>query len=114
MEDTKTTLPAEPQEAIVPVSEFKGYSLEELRYRRALVMLQREFAKEKITTKVRKIGQGKLLPGGSSSKTSGLVKAGTFASTLLTGLNYADYIMIGFSAFGTVRKIVSFFRKKTK
>lgn len=106
---------ANPQEAIAPAQKFKGYSLEELRYQRALVMLQREFAKEKITTKMRRIANGKILSSGSAtSKGSGLMRAGSLASKILTGLNYADYVMIGFSAFGTIRKVVSFFTRRKK
>lgn len=94
-------------------SDFKGYSLEELRYQRALTMLRREFAKQKINTRLNHIKNTNAFTGtASGSKASGLVRAGTIASKVLTGLNYMDYIMIGFSAFGTVKKVVNFFRKK--
>ena len=36
-------------------TKFKGYSLEDLRYRRAVVALQKEFAKSKIISKTHKL-----------------------------------------------------------
>ena len=94
---------------------FKGYSLEELRYQRALLMLKREFAKQKFNSRIRHIKNTNAFTGtASGSKSSGLVRAGSIASKVLTGLNYMDYIMIGFSAFGTVRKVFSLFRKKRR
>ncbi len=102
-----------PENVVVEDSTFKGYTLEELRYQRALVLLRREFAKQKVESGLRHIRKTNVFTGtASGSKASGLVRAGGIASKILTGLNYADYAMIGFSAFGTVRKIFSFFRKK--
>ena len=94
---------------------FKGYSLEEIRYQRALVMLKREFAKQKVNAKMASVRKNNILTGApTASKASGLMCTGSIAAKIVTGLSYMDYIMIGFSAFGTVRKEVSFFRKKKK
>lgn len=94
---------------------FKGYSLEEIRYQRALVMLRREFAKQKINAKVSSIKKNNILSGSpSASKASGFMRAGSVAAKIVNGLSYMDYVMIGFSAFGTVKKVVSFFRRKKK
>lgn len=94
---------------------FKGYTLDELRYQRALVMLRREFAKQKVNHKLRTIRKTNAFTGtASGSKSSGLVRAGSIASRILSGMNYLDYAMIGISAFGTVRKIASFFGRKKK
>lgn len=92
---------------------FKGYTLEELRYQRALVALQKEFCKSKLTRNVRNIQKSKLLnPSSSASSLPG--KVGFVASKIFTGLNYLDYAMIGFSVFGAVRKIFSIFRRNKK
>lgn len=90
---------------------FKGYTLEDIHYQRALVLLQREFAKEKIAADIRKIRKrGPFGVGGSNN--SSLAKAGTIAQKFLTGFNYVDYALVGFSAFSTIRKIFRFFKKK--
>lgn len=103
-----------PEDIVVEEKpKFNGYSLEELRYQRALVMLRREFAKQKMNNKIRSIRKTNAFTGtASGSKSSGLLRAGSIASKLVSGMNYLDYAMIGFSAFGTIRKITSFFRKK--
>lgn len=96
-----------------PENKFKGYTLEELRYQRALVLLQKEFCKSRITRNVHNLQKSNpLSPSTAASSLPG--KVGFVASKLLTGLNYLDYAMIGFSLFGTARKIFSVFRRKKK
>lgn len=92
-----------------PQNNFKGYTLEEIRYQRALVALQKEFSKTKIIRTAHNITRSNPLAPSASSMSG---KVGFVASKLLTGLNYLDYAMIGFSVFGTARKVFSFFRKK--
>jgi len=96
-----------------PENKFKGYTLEELRYQRALVLLQKEFCKSKITRNVNNLQKSNpLSPSVAASSLPG--KVGFVASKLLTGLNYLDYAMIGFSLFGAARKLFSIFRRKKK
>ncbi len=87
---------------------FGGFTLEELRYRRAVADLKKQFAHAKIGSHIQKIQKKNPFAGGGSS----MLKAGGMAGKLLTGLSYVDYAMIGFSIFNTGRKIFSFFRKK--
>lgn len=88
-------------EAIVDAqSSFKGYTIEEVRYRRAVVALQKEFAKEQVLHDVASLKKVSLLP---SKKV---------APKLLAGLNYADYALMGFSAFKYGRKIFNLFRRR--
>lgn len=89
---------------------FRGYTLNEIRYQRALAALQREFAKEKIFTQANRIRKRGVF--GTGDKQGVMAKAGGIASKVLTGFNYVDYAMIGFSAFTTLRKVFKFFRKK--
>lgn len=116
----KVNAPSEcrPEDIVVNdtnTGDFKGYSLEELRYQRALVMLRREFAKQKMHNRIRHIQKTNVFTGTpSGTKASGLVRAGSIASKILTGLNYMDYILIGYSAFGTIRKVASFFSRRRK
>ncbi len=96
-----------------PENKFKGYTLEELRYQRALVLLQKEFCKSRITRNINNLQKSNpLSPSTAASSLPG--KVGFVASKLLTGLNYLDYAMIGFSLFGTARKIFSIFRRRKK
>ncbi len=97
-----------------PVSKFKGYTLEEIRYQRALVTLQKEFCKNKLNRNLRNLNKSN--PFSSAASPSGSIpgKLGLLAGKLLTGLNYIDYAMIGFSMFGTIRKVLSLFHRKKK
>lgn len=96
-----------------PQSAFKGYTIEELRYQRALVALQKEFCATKIRRNLGNLQKSNPLKASSSSS---LLpgKFGSVVPKLLSGLNYLDYALIGFSVFGTLRKITSIFRKKKK
>lgn len=96
---------------ILKNDEFHGYTLEEIRYQRALVSLQLEFCKNKIIKNFANIQKvNPLSPTSVASSFSG--KAGAVIRKLLNGLNYLDYAVLGFSLFSSIRKITSFFRKK--
>lgn len=90
---------------------FKGYTLDEIRYQRALVALKREFCKSKLLNNVNQVKRHNPLTGNASSPAG---KVGSIASKLITGMSYLDYVMIAISVFGTARKVTSFFRKKKK
>lgn len=96
---------------IEPV-EFKGLTIREIRYRRALVALQKEFCKEKFNVSLLKLQSrspfsknympGKNAPG----------RFGAIAGKLFGGLNYLDYAVLGFDIFSALRKISRIFRHK--
>ncbi len=90
---------------------FNGYTLQELRYQRALASLKKEFAKEKALAGLNAMKEKTAL-GRLSGKVSSLGKAGGLLPKVLSSLNYADYAMLGFSVFGTVRKVWKFFKRK--
>jgi len=107
---------------IVPVNEkpgaeaprgdsvFKGYSIEELRYQRALVALRKEFCKSKVVHNAGRIrNRGFFGRNGSKSK---VAHVGGLASKIMSGLGYLDYVMIGMSVFGAGRKVFKLFRGK--
>lgn len=104
----KTT---EKSDVVAATPEFKGYTLEELKYQRALLALQKEFAKSKVIHNLSKVQNHKFL-GNSNTKTYGLGKFGGIASKILSGLSYVDYAMLGMSLFTSGRKVYSFFRRK--
>lgn len=88
--------------------EFTGYSLEELRYQRALVALQKEFCKSKVMNGVRKVQKNGI--SGASTSTGG--KAMGIFGKFLTGMSYVDYALLGLSMFRSGKKVYSFFRRK--
>lgn len=91
----------------------RGYSIDRLRYKMALTSLQRDFCKEKLINTCHST-----MNNAPWSRKSGGAGAGGFASpvlgTLLKGLSYADYVMLGFSIFKTSKNVFSFFKKKKK
>lgn len=90
--------------------DFEGYTIDELRYRRAMVALQAEYAKEHVLNNIHKI-QKHGITGGEGSKLS---RVSGVAGKLLSGLNYLDYVMIGMTLFGQGRKIFKLIRGKKK
>lgn len=89
---------------------FKGYSIEELRYQRALIALRKEFSKSKIIHNANRIRKQGFF--GRNGTTSRVTHVGNLASKVISGLGYLDYVMIGMSLFGTGRKVYKFFRGK--
>lgn len=98
---------------ILETSEFKGYTIEEIRFQRALVAMQADFCKTKFLKEWQNIQ--KLNPLSPSSDSSLPMKAaGSIALKMAKGLNYLDYIILGISVFSGVRKFTSFFRRRKK
>lgn len=92
-----------------PQKKFKGYTMDELRYQRAMTALQKEFAKQRISHRVRNLRNYSIFGKNSSSK---MTKIGNVATKLISGASYIDYAMIGYSLFNSGKKIFSIFSKK--
>lgn len=95
-----------------PAARFKGYTLEELRYQRAMTALQKEFAKSRIAHKVNNVRKRSFF--GKDTSTSTFSKVGGIAAKLLSGVSYLDYAMLGMTLFKSGKKIYSFFRRNRK
>lgn len=109
-EIVKTSGNTTPGEAEIN-NDFKGYTLEELRYQRALIALKRDFSQSKLLRNIETLQKAN--PLSSKNMTSSLQgKFGLIASKLFSGLNYLDYAMMGFSLFSSLRRIYGFFHKK--
>lgn len=94
-----------------PAKPFKGFTMEELKYQRALMALRKEFAKEQIQNSVQALRPNRQKDGQSKfANRFGL--AATVAKKLLGNLNSLDYLMVGMSAFGVAKKAYNLFRKK--
>ncbi len=72
---------------------FKGYTLDELRYRRAFALAKYEIAKMQMSNTVMSVRQGM---SGFGSK--GIV------GKILGNLNYVDYAILGFRVISKIRK----------
>ena len=93
-------------------NEFKGYTIEEIRFQRAMVAMQADFCKTRFMKSLCNIQ--KVNPLNPSSGSSLPVKAGSLALKMVKGLNYMDYLLLGISVFNGVKKFYSFFRKGKK
>lgn len=90
--------------------EFNGYTLDELRYQRALLLIKREFLREKAVKETQKIKNQIPLVNGKSSL-SEITPKGVLGK-LVRGLDFADYLLLGFQALRIGKKVGSIFRKK--
>lgn len=101
-----------PSTVVEAEKEFKGYTLDELKYQRALLLLKREFLKEKALGNVHNLKERIPMLNGKSPLNN--ISPMGLVGRVAKGLNYADYLMLGFSIFNAGRKVFSLFRKKKK
>ena len=94
-------------------TEFKGYTIEEIKFQRALIAMEASFCKAKALRSFDNLQNFNPFAGGNS-KASLPGKAGAIALKMVNGLNYLDYIMLGLSLFKGTKKVMSFFRGKKK
>lgn len=94
-----------------PAAPFQGYTMEELKYQRAMMALRKEFCKAKMLQSAHALrpGSGKRSQGKGKSK---LAFAGQIASKIFSNLNTLDYILMGISLFGTARKGIRLIKGK--
>lgn len=105
--------PRNPQQGLNEVGkpEFKGYTLDELRYQRALHALKCEYSKENVIASINKLRQRSIF---GRTKMGLKSKMPSMMSKILSGLSYADYAMMGISIYSSARKVFSLFKKKKK
>lgn len=90
--------------------DFKGYSMDELRYQRALVALKKEFLKEKALKQTETIKEQ--LPLINGKMPSGKISGSGVMGKILKGLSFADYLLLGFQGVRIVKKIGTIFKRK--
>lgn len=100
---------------IVEKPKFKGYTIEEIRYQRALVAMRKEFCKVKLMESIERLRpkSSKKEPAvtfmtGSSTKTL----FSRVATTVFKSMNSIDYVLLGISAFSTIRKGIKMLKRK--
>ena len=89
---------------------FEGYTMSELQYQRALLLVKREFMREKALGEVNKIKSRIPVVNGKSAFSN--LSASGVAGKLIKGLNFADYLLLGFQALKIGKKVTSIFRKR--
>lgn len=89
---------------------FEGYTLDEIRHHRALMSVRKEFAKAKAFEKM--VALKDRNPFAADGKYKAASRLGSLPMKIVKGLNYTDYIMLGLSTFGTIKRVFSMFRKK--
>lgn len=99
------------QDIVSPKSEFQGYTIEEIRFQRALLAMEADFSKTKLIKSWNNLQKFNPLSPSSNSIPD---KAGSIALKLVNGLSYMDYVMLGWSLFSGARKVFSFFKKGKK
>lgn len=90
----------------------RGYTIDELRYHIVYTSLQREFCKDKLMTTVREATQS--LPFNGAGASTGRGAGLTLLTSLMRGLSFADYILVAFSAFKTIKAVTGLFRRKRR
>jgi len=103
----KILLPA-ADETPMKAEKFRGLTIDEVRYQLLYTTLQKEFCKDKLMMTVGNAVAA--TPFGGGRKSSGH----SIFSHLLNGLSYADYLLVGISAFKTVKSALRLFRRGKK
>lgn len=92
---------------------FKGYSIEEIRYQRALMALRKEFCKSKVLRSVDNLRNPVSRKGDNSgSFLAGVGRVAGFAGSILTKMNVLDYAMVGMTLLGQGRKVYKLIKGK--
>lgn len=87
-------------------SSWRGYTIEELRYRRALVLLKLEAQKEKLARDYREMVAGGVVPMTGTSR--------NIMTKLMGALDYFDYAYIAYKAGGRLLNIVRALRRRKR
>lgn len=99
-----------PGSGVQREQEFKGYTMDELRYQRALVALKKEFLREKAIKQTKEIKEQVPLLNGKAPSIGGGSRG--IMGKLIKGLSFTDYILLGFQMLKIGKKIGSIFGKK--
>lgn len=102
------------KDIVTPENDFKGYTIEEIRFQRALTAMEADFCKTKMLRSWENLQASNPLSPSFSKSASVAGKAGAIALKMVNGLNYLDYILLGLSVFKGTKKVFSFFKSRKK
>ncbi len=101
-------VPSAPQ----PEKRFKGYTIAELRYRRALVAVKKDFLRHELLAEKEYFSSIGKVSGKFGTMARSVGKGAPVVGKILKGLSVIDYITLGISLYSSINKIVGRFRKK--
>lgn len=110
MTDTSKKLPVKSQKH--EGEAFKGYTMEELKYQRAMMALRVEFCKQNLINSIEALRPAKKESDKHSLLGPKFAFAKSIASKVFSNLNLLDYAMIGMSLFGTAKNAYNLFKRK--
>lgn len=91
-------------------NDFHGYTMDELRYQRALLLIKREFVREKAMKEMAKLKDR--IPGVGNNSAFGKISTRGVIGKLVRGLDLADYLMLGFQTVRIGKKVGNLFKRK--
>lgn len=95
---------------VVVVDQFKGYTLKDLKYQRAITKLRKQYAKEQVQLHLNNLKPSKIISDVTQAGSSfGLSQAVAIATGSKNPMNY---VSLGMALFRGVKKIAGFFIKK--
>lgn len=86
------------------IEEFQGYTIEELRYQRAMLALRKEYSKTRLIQSLSGLNPNNRQNKLSEKQKSRFGFMGKLANKVFSNLNLVDYALMGISAIGTIRK----------
>ena len=92
----------EEKEIIADLPKWKGYDIDELRYRRAYMLARCEIEKMRIMGRIDSM----------RSSMPSIASGGGIAARILKGLSYFDYAFIAYRVASRTTKLLSKFRHK--
>lgn len=101
-------------DALTPELSPRGYTMEELRYRMAITAVKKELCKDQLASYWQGLVDASPLKALTEKKAEGKTISKGLLGKFLKGLDYADYVVLGMSAFKAVKKIATLFKRKKK
>ena len=89
--------------------EFKGYTIDELRYQIALLALKKEFMKEKALANTQAVKEQIPMLNGKSPL-SAITPRGIMGK-IVKGLSFSDYFLLGLQALMIGKKVTGIFKR---
>lgn len=97
--------------------EFKGYTIDQILYQRALVSIKKDFYKERMINNFQEISNVTFLRKSNSKNRKNISRklgSKSILSKILKSLDIIDYAMIGASAYQSISNFIGFFKKNKK
>lgn len=95
-----------------PETRFKGYTIAELRYRRALVAVKKDFLRHELLAEKEYFSSIGKVSGKFGNVAKSVGRSAPIVGKILKGLSVIDYITLGISLYSGINRIVGRFRKK--